>query len=207
MVSFRVRLPAEQAAVVLKAIEAAKASLDGEDLEDVPAEMRIERIDNPPAYPDEDVSAETRRARSADALVRLAEAYLEPDGKPRALAEKYQVHVHLDLRKDAAGPVEDPDAPALAETTLRRLGCEAGLVPVLHEGGYHLQTADDGALIFTRPSHERIPEVPRPFALTGCLPGVSAETPRCQWDGGRPDYSSMIEILDYRALEMVRRRT
>jgi hypothetical protein len=34
MVSFRVRLPAEQAAVVLKAIEAAKASLDGRDLED-----------------------------------------------------------------------------------------------------------------------------------------------------------------------------
>jgi hypothetical protein len=57
---------------------------------------------------------------------------------------------------------------------------------LLHEGGYHLKTADDGALIFTRPNHERIPEFPQPFALTGCLPGVSAETPRCQWDGGGP---------------------
>jgi hypothetical protein len=34
MVSFRIRLPAEQAAVVLKAIEAARASLDGRDRED-----------------------------------------------------------------------------------------------------------------------------------------------------------------------------
>jgi hypothetical protein len=83
---------------------------------------------------DEDVSAETRRARKADAFVRVAEAYLEPDLRPRSTAEKYQVHVHLDARRDAGGPVVDPDSPALAEETIRRLGCEAGLVPVLHEG-------------------------------------------------------------------------
>lgn len=38
MVSFRLRLPAEQAAVVLKAIEAAKATLDGRDAEELLAE-------------------------------------------------------------------------------------------------------------------------------------------------------------------------
>lgn len=127
MVSFRVRLPAEQAAVVLKAIEAAKASLDGKDLDDVSAETRVAQINDPPDHPDEDVSAETRQARQAEAFVRVAEAYLEPGLRPRSTAEKYQVHVHLDLRKDADGPVDGLDAPALAEETIRRLGCEAGI--------------------------------------------------------------------------------
>jgi hypothetical protein len=247
MVSFRICLPAEQAAVVLKAIEAAKASLDGQDLEDVSAATRIARISDPPAHPDEDVSAETRRARMADAFVRVAEAYLEPDRRPRSTAEKYQVHVHLDLRKDADGPVEDPDAPALAAETIRRMGCESGLVPVLHDGeeilsvgrktravppsirralrlrdrgcrfpgcthhrhvdAHHVKHwADDGALLFTRPDGEHIPEVPAPFELTGhpvrALEqanrrlGVSAETHRSRWDGAAPDYSTAIEVLD-----------
>lgn len=278
MVSFRVRLPAEQAAVVLKAIEAAKASLDGQDLGDVSAETRRARIEEPPDHPDEDVSAETRRARRADAFVRVAEAYLEPDLRPRATAEKYQVHVHLDTRRDTDGPVIDPDSPALAEETIRRLGCEAGLVPVLHdgeeilsvgrktravppairralrlrdrgcrfpgcthhrhvdahhvrhwadggetklsnlvelcgrhhrllhEGGYGLRFTDDGALVFTRPDGARIPDVPRPLALTGHplellqkehrRLGVSAETHRCHWDGVRPDYGLAIQVLD-----------
>jgi hypothetical protein len=62
MVSFRIRLPAEQAAVVLKSIEAARDALDGMDQEDVTAETRIARINDPPEHPDEDVTAETRRA-------------------------------------------------------------------------------------------------------------------------------------------------
>jgi hypothetical protein len=189
--------------------------------------------------------------------------------------------VHLDLRRDAGGPVEDPDAPALAWETIRRLGCEAGLVPVLHdgeeilsvgrktravppairralrlrdrgcrfpgcthtrhvdahhvrhwadggetklsnlvelcgrhhrllhEGGYGLRVTDDGALVFTRPDGERIPEVPRPLELTGhpvrvleqdqWRLGLSAETHRCHWDGARPDYGAAIEALDWRA--------
>jgi hypothetical protein len=280
-VSFRISLPAEQAAVVLKAIEAAKAVLDGEDLEDVSAETRMAMINEPLEHPDEDVSAETRRARQADAFVRVMEAYLEPGTRPRAPAEKYQVHVHLDLRSNADGPVADPDAPALAEDTLRRLGCEAGLVPVLHgdngeilsvgrktravppsirralrlrdrgcrfpgcthtryvdahhvkhwadggetklsnlvelcgrhhrllhEGGYGLNIADDGALVFTRPCGERIPEVPMAFELTGPATlledtqqqlDVSAETHSSRWDGARPDYGTAIDALDWYA--------
>jgi hypothetical protein len=232
-----------------------------------------------PAYPDEDVTAETRRARTADAFVRVAEAYLEPDARPRALAEKYLVHVHLDLRKEATGPVEDPEAPALAGETVRRLACEAAWVPVLHdgeeilsvgrkmravppairralrlrdrgcrfpgcthtrhveahhirywadggetklanlvelcgrhhrllhEGRYGLILAEHGTLHFTRPNGECIPEVPRPLVLEGDVVDllaerqrrVTAETHRCHWDGGRPDYSTMIERLDQAA--------
>ena len=261
LVTLRIRLPAEQAAVVLQAIEAAKASLDGRDVED-------------------DVSAETRDARMADAFVRVAEAYLEPDSRPRSLAEKYQVHVHLDLRNETDGVVMDPDAPALAEETVRRLGCEAGLVPVLrdgeeilsvgrrtravppsirralrlrdkgcrfpgcthtrhvdahhirhwadggetklsnlvelcgrhhrllHEGGYGLKATDDGALVFTRPDGERVPDVPRALELDGDPVArfrrehrhldVSAETCCSHWDGKQPNYSDMVEALDAR---------
>src|SRR6056297_115966 len=135
MVSFRIRLPAEQAAVVLKAVEAAKESLDGQDLEEQMLERHEEEEwDADSTHPDEDVTAETRRARQADAFVRVMESYLEPDARPRSLAEKYQVHVHLDLRPKADGPVPDPDAPALAGETLRRLGCASNLVAVLHDG-------------------------------------------------------------------------
>jgi len=275
MVSIRIRLPAEQAAVVMKAIEAAKEPPSPCDAPPAGAEAEAEA--------EADVSAETLCARRADALVRVAESYLEPDGRRRSLAEKYQVHVHLDLRRGADGPVPDPDAPALAEETIRRLGCEAGLVPVLHdggeilsvgrktravppairralrlrdrgcrfpgcthtrhvdahhvrhwadggetklsnlvelcsahhrllhEGGYGLRVADDGALVFTRPDGERIPEVPRPLVLTGDLltgnplvvlaaenrrHGVSAETFCCKWDGKPPDYGAMVRLLD-----------
>src|SRR6056297_1290039 len=274
MVSFRIRLPAEQAAVVLKAVEAAKASLEGTDTEALVREQPPSFDDPPPDHPEEHVSAETRRARMADAFVRVAESWLEPDARPRSTAEKYQVHVHLDLRREADGPVADPDAPALAGETIRRLGCEAGLVPVLHqgseilsvgrktravppairralrlrdrgcrfpgcthtrhvdahhvrhwadggetklsnlvelcgrhhrllhEGGYGLRAADDGALVFTRPNGERIPDMPPPLVLAGdhCHDGgVSAETFRCQWDGKPPDYGAMLQLLDGRS--------
>jgi hypothetical protein len=202
---------------VLKAIEAAKANLDGQDIEALPLDEQMERLGlighadattpgderdyDPPLHPAEDVSAETSRARSADAVVRLAQAYLEPGLRPRSLAEQYQVHVHLDLRTGAGGPIEDPDAPPLAEQTIRRLGCEAALVGVLHEGGHGLKATDDGALIFTRPDGERIPTLPRPFVPAGdladvdTLHDVSAETFLCRWDGRPPDYGAMVELL------------
>jgi hypothetical protein len=250
MVSFRIRLPAEQAAVVLKAIQAAQDSLVGRAEAGSTVAAAEVIYEDPPVYPDEDVTAETRDVRQADAFVRVVESYLEPDARPRATAEKYQVHVHLDLRKHADGPVQDPDAPALAEETLRRLGCEANLVTVmhdgeeilsvgrktravppairralrlrdrgcrfpgcthtrhvdahhihhwadggetklsnlvelcgrhhrlLHEGGYGLKATDDGALIFTRPDGERIPDLPRPLQLTGDPAEVLADAHR-----------------------------
>jgi hypothetical protein len=68
---------------------------------------------------------------------------------------------------------------------------------LLHEGGYGLRATDDGALVFTRPDGERIPDVPRPLVLTGdhCS-DVSAETFRCLWDGAWPDYGAMVQLLD-----------
>ena len=84
MVNFRIRLPADQAAVVLKAVAAAKDSLDGRDREElVLARTGDEVLDEEgeTLHPDEDVSAETRRARRADAFVRVMESYLEPGAR------------------------------------------------------------------------------------------------------------------------------
>jgi hypothetical protein len=77
---------------------------------------------------------------------------------------------------------------------------------LLHEGGYGLRVTDDGALVFTRPDGERIPDVPRPLVPTGDPVAVlaagnhrhdvSAETFRCQWDGAPPDYGAMVQLLD-----------
>ena len=87
---------------------------------------------------DEQESAESepnrRATKTADALVLLAERFLSPDAEPRALGERFQVHVHLDLRQGAEAPVHDPDSPALSRETIRRLGCESSLVPVVHDG-------------------------------------------------------------------------
>ncbi len=86
---------------------------------------------------------------------------------------------------------------------------------LLHEGGYRLRATDDGALVFTRPDGERIPEVPRPvvpcddpvaaLAHDHRRLGVSAETLRCRWDGKPADYGSAIEWLDEAARRPARR--
>jgi hypothetical protein len=80
---------------------------------------------------------------------------------------------------------------------------------LLHEGGYGLKATDDGALIFSRPDGERIPDVPRPLVLTGDPVerfehqhrhlDVSAETCCSHWDGKPPNYSDMVEALDARS--------
>jgi hypothetical protein len=168
---------------------------DGADAEELLAERPPSVDDGPPEHPDEDVSAETRRAREADAFVRVVESYLEPDGRARTTAEKYQVHVHLDLRQGADGPVEDPDAPALAEETLRRLGCEAGLVPVLHDG--------EEILSVGRKTRAVPPAIRRALRLRdrGCrFPGcthtrhVDAHHVKHWADGGETKLSNLVEL-------------
>ncbi len=172
-VVIRLRLPAEQGALVLKAIEAAMAELDedgdvsaetwsrdtacpGEtDLDGQPVDgastlsacdcHRPGKVNLENEAPD--VSAETSlhlvpgdqnpdrpplEIRRADAFLRVAEAWFRPDKRARGTGERYQVHVHMDLRAGARTPLKDPDAPALSPGTLNRLACEAHRVPVLH---------------------------------------------------------------------------
>lgn len=152
MLVLHARLPAEQGALVLKAIEAAAEALRpaarGEDVsaetrgageQDVSAETRGAR--------ERDVSAETRRpidgprgadasfgARRADAFVLMAETLLVRGAAGLSPGERHQVVVHVDagvLADDACeGRAEVEDGPPLAVETIRRLLCDGSIVPM-----------------------------------------------------------------------------
>ena len=153
---------------------------------------------------DPDASAEaepdTRFRRNADAIVRLAERYLAPDAEPRALGERFQVHVHLDLCRRASGPVEDPDTPSLARETIRRLGCEANLVPVVHDG-------ESGEILSVgRRTRAIPPHIRRALRLRdgGCrFPGctnhqfVDAHHVVHWADGGETKLSNLLELCRF----------
>jgi hypothetical protein len=153
---------------------------------------------------DPDASAEaepdTRFRRNADAIVRLAERYLAPDAEPRALGERFQVHVHLDLCRRASGPVDDPDTPSVSRETIRRLGCESNLVPVGHDG-------ESGEILSVgRRTRAIPPHIRRALRLRdgGCrFPGctnhkyVEAHHVVHWADGGETKLSNLLELCRF----------
>ncbi len=106
------RLTPEQGAVLIQALE--RAERNGES----PRE-------------------ESRESRSADALALLAEQSLS---SPSAAAD-IQITVHVSaetLRSDGGIDPDDPpaleDGPVLAPQTVRRLACDASIVPIIESG-------------------------------------------------------------------------
>ena len=151
------RLPPEQGALVLKALEAAVDALrEGAPADDgrahssaedslslaptavPPADSSAEdspRVRRTPA-PTPNATADSHAARRADALVLLAETTLRhgPAGLPAA--ERHQVVIHIDATA-LAGATQDTQCeldhgPALAVETARRLLCDASTV-LMHE--------------------------------------------------------------------------
>ena len=236
-VVIRVRLPAEQGALVLKAIEAAMAEFEADG--DVSAETPVpgqgtpdddESIsdngneapgtsgcgcagpaESPLRRAADDVSAETPTAlqdstsvpgrpplevRQADAFLRLAEAWFEPDRRGRVSGDRYQVHLHMDLRRSPRTALKDPEAPSLSRETLKRLGCEAGLVPVVH--------GNDGEILSVGRRTRAAPAAIRRALRVrdgGCrFPGcnrhrfVDAHHIRHWADGGDTKLSNLVEL-------------
>jgi Domain of unknown function (DUF222)/HNH endonuclease len=113
------RLPAEDGAAFLAALDAAHDRLRERDDED--------RDDT------EGGSAEPPRPihhSHADALVELARG-----------GAGYEVSVHVDvdvLSRDSLGQVRIRGGPALAPETARRLACDASLVPIIERDGHAL---------------------------------------------------------------------
>jgi hypothetical protein len=104
----RGRLAAEQGALFLRALEAARDAL-----------------------------SERRRASNVEALAALAELALAPPEGERSGGERYQVVVHVDaatLAADRAGRCELADGRPLAVETGRRLACDASLVELDDRG-------------------------------------------------------------------------
>ena len=155
----RGRLPAEEGALVMAAIEAARDRLaqrdvpagtpDGREV-DVPAGTRDGGgSDVPAGTPDGgDVPAGTPwsspgEAR-ADALVAIADSFLGggPEA-PRTGGDRYQVVVHADAAalsgEEPGGRCELDDGSPLAIETARRLACDASLVQLLERDGQPLR--------------------------------------------------------------------
>ena len=130
---FRGRLAAEDGALLVRSLEAARDDLR------VSAET--------PEADDQDVSAETCRGGvtdphapgNADAIVSIAETALAAGSYERSSGGRYQVVVHIDsevlTEDDAEGACELEGGPALAPETARRLACDAALVNIAERNG------------------------------------------------------------------------
>ncbi len=118
------RLPPEQGAALIQAIECARETLLKER-KDVSAETSFEE------------PAEPFAAERADALGLLAESFQAEDSKTRTGAERCQVVVHVDERvlkaPEAPGRCECEAGPALAAHTVRRLACDASMLRVVND--------------------------------------------------------------------------
>lgn len=133
----RARLPAEEGALVLAALEAAGERLSEADTAQ-PPEAAFERED---AVEGASAEAPSASGRRADALVLMADTLLA-SGPVQRTADRFQVIVHVDaetLCDGAGGGRCETDAGApLAVETARRLACDAAIVPMLEASGQPL---------------------------------------------------------------------
>ena len=130
----RARLPAEEGAMVVAAIEAGMDRLQEDDMANAGDVA-------PRPLAAGDVSAETRQTlseRRADALVFMADNLLAGEAQGRSGGDRYQVVIHVDrdaLAAGADGRCELADGAPLAAETGRRLGCDAAIVPLIERDG------------------------------------------------------------------------
>jgi hypothetical protein len=193
----RGRLPAEQGALLVQALQASRDALG-------PA----------PAARPENVSAETGqprervapRARNADALVALADASLENTGNS-STADRYQVVVHVEAATlqgdsqddDRAVPrCELEDGALLPAATARRLACDGSLVRIVERDGKPLSV---GRKTRTIPPALRRALRSRDggCAFPGCDSTRHVDAHHIEhWaDGGRTDIGNLVQLCRF----------
>ena len=119
----RARLPAEEGAVVLQALNAAMEVRDAEDNKAEPDDVTAVTPSPPQRF----------AQRRADALTTLAETTLRHGPMALSAAERYQVVVHVPaetLAADDAGRCEVENGPDLALDTVRRITCDSSLLRI-----------------------------------------------------------------------------
>jgi hypothetical protein len=112
-----VRLPAEDGAILIKALEAALEEVPVSK-EDVSAETRVD------PYTEEGLDRASERR--ADALTIVAESFLSNGAASLSGGDRYQVMVHI----DADGSAALDDGPILAAETARRVACDSSVIRV-----------------------------------------------------------------------------
>jgi len=115
------RFPAEQGALIVKALEMAVESRYSENAEcDVSAETS------------EPTPISTRRA---DSLAEVAETYMNAEPVPNSTADRYQVVVHISNRIENLSDDSDFDAciengPHVSAETSRRIACDSSVLGI-----------------------------------------------------------------------------
>ena len=114
------RLPADDGAVVLNALGAAEAERSSGEM------------------PEEPMLASPAGARRADALVEVARLSIAAEAGSGG-ADGCELTVHVDVETLAADEVRERchlrEGPALSPETVRRLGCDAGVVRIIERDG------------------------------------------------------------------------
>jgi hypothetical protein len=136
------RLPAEEGAVVLEALQAGVDRLSASaeaPAPDAPASGAAcaEALElDPSAVEPASAEAPSLGEQRADALVLMADGLLAGDGTGRS-GDRHQVVVHVDVSslRDADGEPELADGTPIAAETARRLACDAAIVPLLERAG------------------------------------------------------------------------
>ena len=114
----KARFPAEQGALILKAIDMAMDAAENEET-DVTAET---------SEPD------TYSTRRADALAEIAETYMQTEPVPASTADRYQVVVHVTAETSSSPEVENAHiegGPHVTAETSRRIACDCTVVGVI----------------------------------------------------------------------------
>jgi Domain of unknown function (DUF222)/HNH endonuclease len=125
------RLPPEQGALIVKALEMAmdRDFAEQNDAKDDSAESSSDVI----ASSSDVIASEAKQsmepigARRADALAAVAETYMNSDPVPNATADRYQVVVHVSAESSAA---HIHDGPGVSAETARRIACDSSLIAV-----------------------------------------------------------------------------
>ncbi len=126
----RARLPAEEGAVVLQALNAAMDARYAEHNEVESDDVTAVTSEIP------DRLANRFAQRRADALTTMAETTLRNGPEPLSAAERYQVVVHVTaetLGGDNAGRCELDDGQSLALDTVRRITCGSSLLRITED--------------------------------------------------------------------------
>ena len=201
------RLPAEEGALVLTALEASREALrakrgapnGGASAETTHIGDAASAADDGEDELDPEVT-ERFTPSNADALVLMARTAIE-HGPAEGAAGEHQVVVHVDaatLAHDDEGACELEHGPALSPETARRLGCDASVVRILERDGRPLsigrktRSLSPGLKRALR-SRDRICRFP------GCDQHRFLHAHHIQhWaQGGRTDLSNLIQLCSH----------
>jgi hypothetical protein len=202
------RLPAEEGALVLMALESSREVLRASSRASDGAGASAEATHIGDAAPDaddedEELDRETIERftpSNVDALVLMARTAIA-HGPAEGAGGEHQVVVHVDaatLAHDEEGACELEHGPALAPETARRLGCDASIVRILERDGRPLSIgrktrALSPALKRALRSRDRMCRFP------GCGRHRFLHAHHIQhWaQGGRTDLSNLIQLCSH----------